>query len=166
MTIPVDTRAPRKPRSCLGIGCGIIGAAGAAVFAIGVVAAVTTHPTPHATTSISAPGPVASTRPGAPPTTAPTTAPAAATVLHATGNGIKTTPAFTTTDQWTIAYTYDCSNFGDQGNLQIFVDYPGGDIAANALGRQGHDSTTETGVGTHTLTVNSECVWTVTVTNQ
>ncbi|MCC9312378.1 hypothetical protein LN042_35895 [Kitasatospora sp. RB6PN24] len=97
--------------------------------------------------------------------TQPTAPAASSTLLKTSGDGIKNTASFTTGDNWTIHYTYDCSAFGTQGNMQIYVDYPNGDIAANALGEKGADSTTETGAGTHTLKVNSECKWTVEVTS-
>lgn len=107
--------------------------------------------------------------PGA-PTAAPTTAAAAAaapaTVLHVSGNGIKNTTRFTTGDNWTINYTYDCTKtFGGTGNFQVYVDYPDGDIPVNELGAKGHDSSTETGAGVHSLKVVSECPWTLTVVN-
>ncbi|WP_037606244.1 hypothetical protein [Streptacidiphilus rugosus] len=99
---------------------------------------------------------------------APTTAAAspAGPLLKVSGNGIKNTKQFTTGDNWTINYTYDCSKiFGGNGNFQVYVDYPNGDIPVNELGAKGASSSTATGAGTHTLKVASECPWTVTVTN-
>jgi hypothetical protein len=97
-----------------------------------------------------------------------TTAPAAGagTALKVSGNGIKNTKQFTTGDSWTINYTYDCSGvYGGQGNFQVYVDYPTGDVAVNELGDKGASSSAETGAGVHSLKVVSECNWTVTVTN-
>ncbi|WP_160311195.1 hypothetical protein [Streptacidiphilus anmyonensis] len=99
---------------------------------------------------------------------APTTVAAAPAgpLLKVTGNGIKNTKQFTTGDNWTINYTYDCTGImGGQGNFQVYVDYPNGDIPVNELGAKGSSSSTATGAGTHTLKIASECPWTVTVTN-
>jgi hypothetical protein len=146
------------------MGCGILSLTAAVITAIITAALISAvhHKPVDATGLTTPPGPTASTRPGPPPTSHP---PKTATVLKTSGNGIKNTAAFTTGDTWTIAYTYDCTAFGGTGNMQIYVDYPNGDIAANALGTKGHDTTTETGAGTHTLKVASECRWTVAVTS-
>lgn len=97
---------------------------------------------------------------------ASTPAAAPATVLKVSGNGIKNTKQFTTGDNWTINYSYDCSGtFGGEGNFQVYVDYPTGDVAVNELGAKGASSSAETGAGTHSLKVASECPWTVTVTD-
>ncbi|MEY9876627.1 hypothetical protein ABH931_006137 [Streptacidiphilus sp. MAP12-33] len=103
------------------------------------------------------------TCPGAAPST-----PAAGggTLLQVSGNGIKNTKQFTTGDNWTINYTYDCTGFlGGTGNFTVYVDYPNGDVAVNELGSKGSSSSTETGAGMHSLKVSSECNWTVKVTD-
>jgi hypothetical protein len=112
--------------------------------------------------------------PGA-PAGAKTTAKAAATSKAKTvtvlkplkGNGTKNTAKFKTGDDWTIHYSYNCASFGMKGNFQVFIG--GNDLNAgmvNELATKG--SGTEPvydDSGTHYLTVNSECSWTVSVTS-
>lgn len=129
--------------------------------------AASSNPTSGATTH-SVVGSNAGTSGSSTPTTAPTTAAAAAAgpLLKVSGNGIKNTKQFTTGDNWTINYTYDCTGvMGGTGNFQVYVDYPNGDIPVNELGAKGSSSSTATGSGSHTLKIASECPWTVTVTN-
>jgi hypothetical protein len=100
-------------------------------------------------------------------TTPPAKPASGRTLLTTHGSGIKKTAKFSTGDDWTIHWTYDCSSFGQKGNFQIFV-YTGNspsDVAANELGNKGSDSSPEYGSsGTHYLEVNSECKWTLKVT--
>lgn len=95
-------------------------------------------------------------------------APAKTVVLKLSGSGIKTTKTFTTGDDWSIAYTFNCVSFGMKGNFQVYV-YTGGqmaDVPVNALAEKGSDVTYEhESSGSHYLEVNSECSWTVTVTD-
>ena len=96
-------------------------------------------------------------------------APAAApiTLLDLSGSGIKNSTAFTTTDAWTLHYTYDCSGFfGGKGNFQVYV-YQGTDpqgVAANELGATGISTSAEYVTGQIHLEMNSECTWHVRVT--
>lgn len=131
--------------------------------------AATTSTTPSsAVPAASAPAPAA---PAAPPTSAPAAAPAApatSVVLTVSGNGIKTTKQFNVADNWSLKYTYDCSSFGAQGNFQVMEQ--GGENdgmpLVNELGNKGGDVTYQHGdAGQHSLEVNSECSWTVTVTS-
>lgn len=94
-------------------------------------------------------------------------APATHVVLKVSGNGIKDTKAFTTGDTWSLKYSYDCSSDGlDEGNFQVYEDYPSGDILVNALAKKGSDVEYRTGdAGKHTLKMNSECSWSITVTD-
>ncbi|HEU4966408.1 MAG TPA: G5 domain-containing protein [Candidatus Saccharimonadales bacterium] len=89
-----------------------------------------------------------------------------APLLDTSGNGIQTTQKFTTTGDWTLNYTYDCSSFGFKGNFQVYI-YNGdgsiGDVAANELGMSGSNIQYEHGAGTYYLEINSECSWHVTV---
>lgn len=103
-------------------------------------------------------------------TTAHTTAaaPKPVAVLDVTGTGTKQTKKFTTPgDDWTLSYRYDCSNFGSQGNFQVYVyDTASGlpDVAVNELGAGKRDATEEHQGGTFYLEVNSECSWHIVVT--
>ncbi|MDH6113626.1 hypothetical protein P3T36_005211 [Kitasatospora sp. MAP12-15] len=93
----------------------------------------------------------------APPPAAP------AVVLQASGSGIKNTAQFTVGDQWTLAYTVDCSTFGQSGNF--IVSDESGMPLVNELKDKDSGSSPQYNAGTHHLEINSECAWTVTVTN-
>ena len=83
-----------------------------------------------------------------------------------TGSGTKKTKKFdVTSDDWTIAYRYDCTSFGSQGNFQVFVYGDDGmpDVAVNELAAKGTDTTEEHQGGSFYLEINSECAWTVRV---
>ena len=128
------------------------------------------------------PGPTAMHSPTAAPTPTPrptavptrTPLPTPPTLLSISGSGIKTSKTFS----WSggsvdLTYTFNCSNFGSQGNFQIYFygasilgpTVP--DILANDLAAKGGDTTTEYlngATGPFHLEVNSECNWTVAVT--
>lgn len=129
-------------------------------------AAVSTTSAPPALISPAA-GDVASQAPVsvAPPSPTP---PATQVVLTFTGDGTKTSKTFTTGDDWSIKYTFDCSTFGSAGNFQVYT-YTGGSmsgIPVNELKNSGNDTTYQhNDSGMHYLEVNSECGWTVTVTD-
>jgi hypothetical protein len=102
------------------------------------------------------------------PRTSPGLPPAAphaqAQLLTLRGNGIQRTTKFTTSGDWRIDWTYDCSSFGTTGNFIVEVQGDTLDVAVNQLGARGSGSAPEyTSPGTYYLEVNSECVWTVTV---
>jgi hypothetical protein len=133
-------------------------------------------PTPTATTSTAnkgassaAPPIVKATKPQpAPQTTAPAQpAPAPAkpiTVLTEHGNGIKSTASFTVTGDWDLAYAFDCSNFGGQGNFAVSINGSAGDVLVNELAAKGADTTHQhDGPGKIALDINSECVWSIRV---
>lgn len=134
----------------------------------------TTTVAPPVTTTVipaPAPAPVApapthrtATRTQAAPV-APPAAPVAAapTVLYSnTGTGIGSTPDFTTGAEWQVQYTFDCAGFGQQGNFAVTDD--AGDVLVNALAANGSDvAYVHASPGTHSLSINSECDWTVKV---
>ncbi len=101
------------------------------------------------------------------PSPSSTKPPTIKTVLSLHGSGIKNTAKFTTGDNWTIHYTYNCAGFGGKGNFAV-TTYTGGeldDVVVNDLGRKG-DSTAPVydAPGSHYLSINSECSWTIKVT--
>jgi len=114
------------------------------------------------TVTATAPAPVQAT-----PTAAPAVA-KPAVIADIKGNGIKQTGNFNVqADQWTIAYAFDCTAFGQSGNFSVSVytsDGTPSDIAANAIAIKGQDSTVEHGAGTYYLQVDSECSWHIVVT--
>lgn len=126
------------------------------------------------TTGAAEPTTAAATAPVQATTQAPATTQAAPTkkvVLSVQGNGIKSTKSFTiSSGDYSVAYTYDCSNFGSSGNFIADVQQSGNNLlddpVANTLGDKGSDTTyLHDGPGTFYLSVNSECSWTVKVTD-
>ena len=109
---------------------------------------------------------VAHTSAAPPPAPSTTDAPKPAVVFTTSGDGIKKTQSFTTGANWSVAYTFDCSNAGGQGNSMLQVDGDLGDMLANALAAKGADTSYEhDAAGSHYLSVNSECNWTLKVSN-
>jgi hypothetical protein len=95
-------------------------------------------------------------------------APAPQVLLSIKGSGTKTTQSFTAAGAWDLSYTYDCSNFGGQGNFQVMVYNNDGSLSfenapVNELGASGSDVEHYHTGGTFYLEVNSECSWSVTV---
>lgn len=88
------------------------------------------------------------------------------TLIKASGSAIKNTDPFEAPDEWTLKYSFDCSNFGTSGNFQVYV-YDGGDlvdVSVNELKDSGKDSTRVYDGGHLHLQINSECDWTVKAT--
>lgn len=173
--------SPKKSHTTRNVILAIVGA----VIVIVIIAAAASgggkkkNTADTVTTSAAAPpssavssAPVVSTAASTPPAKTTAAPPAAAkVVLQLAGNGVKNSVNFTVTQsQWTIAYTYDCTAFlGGTGNFIITINDSTGksDYAkpgVNELGAKGNDNTVEHGAGTYSLTMNSECTWTVTVT--
>lgn len=129
--------------------------------------AVTSTVTATVTTQAPAAAPAAvhtsAAAPSAPSTSA---APKPAVVFTTSGDGIKNTATFTTGPEWSVAYTFDCSSAGGKGNFVLSVGSDLGDILANALAAKGSDTSYEhSNPGSHYLQVNSECDWTLKVSN-
>jgi hypothetical protein len=169
----VPPQAPGKPkktgRRIAQFGC--LGTV-ALIVIIVIAAAVGSSGTNGSTAGSNSPAAAATTQaaPGAAPAVAAppatTAAPAEAIVLTTSGNGQLTTRPFTVGNDWALTYSFNCANFGGQGNFQVYEDYPNGNILANALAANGGNTTYQTGdAGTHTLEVNSECDWKITVTD-
>lgn len=136
----------------------VTAAAPAPVVVTTTVPAATSKPAPAPATSKAAPAPAPK-----PTTPAP---PATKTVLHVSGNGIKTTQNFTTGPEWSLTYTFNCAGFGGTGNFAVMENGGTGSVLVNALAAKGSDVTYQHGdAGTHSLEMNSECDWTITVTD-
>jgi hypothetical protein len=95
-------------------------------------------------------------------------APAQQVLLSIKGTGTKSTQKFTAGGDWDLSWSYDCSNFGNQGNFQVFAYSGDGSPAfnitgVNQLGQSGSDVEHYHTGGTYYLTVNSECSWKITV---
>jgi hypothetical protein len=153
----------------------VIGVIAIIATAVHGVKHIATHPfltTKTATTSqATKPATTKPTTTEVTPTTTATTAPAASTapkvLLDQSGNGIASTAPFITGNKWTITYTFDCSSFGSQGNFQIYINNTDGsendDAGANQLATSGGSTDYYYDAGSHSLQINSECDWHVTV---
>jgi len=126
-------------------------------------AVATTTPTAVPATTPAAPPPTTQAAPPPPPPT-----PGPKTLLTLKGNGIKKSAIFTTSDEWSLAYTFDCSSFGSQGNFAVSENDAQGnpqDVLVNQLPKKGSDNVpVHADPGQHYLDMNSECSWTITVT--
>jgi len=77
-------------------------------------------------------------------------------------------PAFSAGGPWTMAWTYDCTAWGSEGNFAVEINQPPGDLTIDdgpnelGTGSSGTDSYTDT--GTFTLDVLSECAWSISIT--
>lgn len=124
-------------------------------------------PTPAKTT----PAPTPKPAPVATPTPQPVPAPVPAqpqTVMSISGTGTKSTQTFTVNSNWQMQWSYDCSNFGDQGNFQVFIYTSSGSMSfdnamVNEAGMSGSDTEYYHTGGTYYLEVNSECSWNIKV---
>ena len=90
------------------------------------------------------------------------------TLLDVSGSGTKSTQKFTAGGDWDLNWSYDCSNFGAQGNFQVMIYDGSGSLSfsnamVNQLGKSGSDVEHYHNSGTYYLEVNSECKWHVTV---
>jgi len=99
----------------------------------------------------------------------PTPARQPQTLLDLSGSGSKTTQKFTAARDWDLTWSYDCSNFGSQGNFEVFVYNGDGTLSfqnapINQLGAKGNDVEHYHTGGTFYLVMNSECGWHVIAT--
>jgi hypothetical protein len=162
--------APKKKSK---LGCGCLSVVGAVVLIVIIAAAVSSGSKSN-NTAANVPAAVTTTQAaGGNAVAAPTTqdlpaAPAKTVVLKVSGSGIKNTKSFTTGDDWSIKYSFNCASFGSEGNFQVYVytDDQLSDAPVNELSKKGSDVTYEHGdSGKQYLEINSECSWSVTVTD-
>jgi hypothetical protein len=96
----------------------------------------------------------------------PTSA-APSVVLSLSGSGSKSTRTITVSNEWSLSWTYDCSNFGPQGNFQVFIydadGTPSSATGINQLGSRGSDTEYFHQGGNLYLEINSECRWSIKV---
>lgn len=97
-----------------------------------------------------------------------TPAPTPQTLLDLQGSGTKQTQKFTAAGDWDLNWSYDCSNFGNQGNFIVTVYNSDGSVSfenteVNQLGSSGSDVQHYHKSGTYYLAIDSECNWTVNV---
>ncbi len=114
---------------------------------------------------------VATPAPSPRPAPTPVPKPTAKTLLSFKGSGIKSSKPFHASgDSVDVVYTYNCSNFGFDGNFQVYFYgaglFGGPDIVVNELGMSGKSRTTEYldgASGPFHIEVNSECNWSVVI---
>jgi hypothetical protein len=104
----------------------------------------------------------------APAQPAPAQASGPQSLLKISGSGTKSTAKFTAAGDWDINWSYDCSNFGTQGNFIVTIFNGDGSMSfsntgVNQLGRSGADVDHYHNGGTFYLSVNSECKWKIEV---
>lgn len=173
---PAPQRSHRKRNTIIGVivGLALLGCVGGTIGAVAsgndktstvryngaTTAPVTITPTTATATPTKPSTAVTATKPPAPPKPA--------TLLTFKGSGIKNSAKFSTGNDWTIHWSYNCASFfGGKGNFIVDV-YDGGDYngtSVNELGKSGHDTApVYDDAGSHYLSVNSECPWHITVT--
>ena len=120
------------------------------------------------TTSLAPTTTVAPTTTTLPKPTTTTKPPAPIVLQNESGNGMQSEPQFTvpsTASGWTLAYSFNCSNFGSQGNFAIYITGSGAaagstDAGPNELAESGASTDSYYDTGTFQFEVNSECDWT------
>jgi hypothetical protein len=105
----------------------------------------------------------------APASTAATTAADPQVVATFSGSGQESTSRFTVSATWKLSYSFNCASFGGSGNFIVFEDGGKdlGGVTVNEL------ATSKSGTiwayddaGPHYLEIDSECSWSVTVTDE
>ena len=96
------------------------------------------------------------------------TASAPQVLLDIAGSGSKTTQKFTAGGDWDLNWNYDCSNFGQSGNLIVMIYDGNGSLSyrntgVNQLGDSGSGVEHYHNSGTFYLVVNSVCKWNIEV---
>jgi hypothetical protein len=122
--------------------------------------------------TVSPPAPPPASPPASTPDAAPSVSappPAGKAVASFSGSGIENTPQFTVTGTRKLDYSFDCSNFGQRGNFQVY-EYAGSsleNVMVNDLAMSKSGSTyAYRDAGLHYLQVNSECSWSLQITDQ
>ena len=88
-------------------------------------------------------------------------------LLDVAASGVKTTKRFATDPDWDLQWSYDCSNFGSQGNFILFVMNGDGtpsleNEGLNQLGQRQAATIHYRKGGTFFFKITSECNWHVT----
>jgi len=161
---------PQPPRKKRHLVRNIFAGIGALIVVIIVISVASSHSggTPAAS-GASSPAASAASSPAA-RSSSPAARPVRArTVATFTGSGQQNTPRFTVTATWKLVYSFNCSNFGQQGNFAVLED-GGGDLngvtvndlaTSKSASTWGYDD-----AGTHYLEIDSECAWKVSVLDE
>ena len=101
-------------------------------------------------------------RSSAPPTVGSVTY--TSTQIGSSGN----TPQFSESGNWTMSWSYSCAAYGQAGNFSVIVNQPANDttidIGPNELGSGGSGTDSYTDTGVFSLSITSECDWSISVT--
>jgi hypothetical protein len=163
------TPAAPKGRSKLRTPAYVVIALGIGI-AIGNAGSSSSKTTPAAAAGApTATAPTGATTTSAPKASAPAKAvPAHTMALTVSGHGEKSTRSFTTSANWALTYTFNCSSLGFAGNM-IVTEQGGsqdGLPIVNDDSIKGGDTTYEhDDAGQHSLSIDSECAWTIKVLN-
>jgi hypothetical protein len=162
---PYPPRQRRKSRK----GWAAIGCLGFAGLVVVIAAVAASHPSSSVPAALPTLPTVAVSQQAAPASSAAAKA-VAKTVATFSGSGAGNTPPFTTGATWKLSYSFDCSGFGYKGNFQVY-DYgsdgiPHGVMANDLAMSKSGSSWSYNDPGTHHLNVNSECSWTVKITDE
>jgi hypothetical protein len=91
------------------------------------------------------------------------------TVATFSGNGEQSTAKFTVAATWKLQYSFNCSDFGGQGNFAVIEDggsdFGGVNVNDLATSKSG-SSWAYNDAGTHYLEIDSECNWSVKVIDE
>jgi hypothetical protein len=90
----------------------------------------------------------------------------AATAFSYSGSGIHSTETFYVNSEWMLEWSYDCSNFGNEGNFIVTVSGDTDAVAVNQLGSGDSGIEYMHAGGNVYLEINSECSWTVKAVNE
>ncbi len=145
----------------------------AALLVLGIAAGIAQSAKSQTSSHLKAagtPGVAAQANPGTTPaqgarTAKPVAKPKPGVLATFSGTGIENTGRFTVGGTWKLDWRYDCSAFGSSGNFIVNEDAsPAGAVQVNELGHEGHGATFGySDAGTHFLSVDSECSWSVKV---
>jgi hypothetical protein len=164
---PPQYQPPGPPQRRKHTGLKVMAGIGGGLVALIVIVAVASSGKPTTTTPTTT-TPAAAGQAAASPSHSAVTA-KAVTVATFSGSGTQKTAQFAVTDNWKLAYSFDCSGFGQKGNFQVFED-GGGDLTGviiNDLAMSKSATSWAYGdAGKHYLEVNSECSWKVTVIDE
>jgi hypothetical protein len=111
----------------------------------------------------------ASSLPGKGSEAAPTLAAVPHTIATYSGSGIETTPEFTTTATWQLAYSFNCSQFGGPARAEVVEEggsHPGKVLLNESTLRAEGRTRIYGDPGSHYLKINSPCSWVVKVVDQ
>jgi hypothetical protein len=133
------------------------------------MAAATAQATPSSATSGAAEAKAhskTSTKAGATPSASAAARTGARVIATFSGSGITNTARFTVSGTWRLDYSFNCSALGQAGNFIVMEDGSFGAMAVDELAESKTGSSyADSDAGPHYLEIDSECSWTVKVSD-